>query len=69
MPDLLEDRVGVLLDQREALLDEDLERGERAREERHALDDGVQPRCLPGCASAAARPLGLASCDSPLARR
>ena len=35
---LREDRVGVLLEDREALLAENLERGERAREERHAFD-------------------------------
>ena len=36
--DLLEDRVGVVLDDREALLAEDLERGQRAGEERQPLD-------------------------------
>ncbi len=56
-PDLLEDRVGVLLDHREALLGEDLDRGERAGQERNALDDGVQPRCLAGGPAAARRPL------------
>ena len=40
-PDLLEDRVGVLLEQRQALVGENLERRERACEERHALDDGA----------------------------
>ena len=42
--DLLEDRVGVLLDQREALLAEDLERRERARQEGRPLGVGLQSR-------------------------
>ena len=46
-PDLLEDRVGVVLDQREPFLVEDLERLERARQERHALDVGRGARGEP----------------------
>src|SRR5262249_16210798 len=41
--DLLEDRVGILLDQGEPLLREDFERRQRAGEERDAFDDRVQP--------------------------
>ena len=45
-PDLLEDGVGVLLDGRDALLGEHLERSERTGEEREALDRGGQARSL-----------------------
>src|SRR5262249_36352533 len=47
-PDLLEDRVGVLLDQRDALLGEHLDRREGAGQEGHALDMRVQARGLAG---------------------
>ena len=62
-PDLLEDRVGVLLERREALLGEDLERRQRPREERHALD--VRRAAAPPGAPPARRCAGLwsRSCD------
>ena len=51
----------------EALLGEHLERRERAGQERHALDDGVQSRCLAGGAPAgSSRPSGSRSCRLPL---
>ena len=52
--DLLEDRVGVALDDREALLAEDLERGHRPGQERLALDHGMEARRAAGVATAGA---------------
>ena len=57
--DLLEDRVGVVLDGREALLVENLERLERPREERRPLDVGVEPGGLAGRAAAASPAVGV----------
>src|SRR5439155_2104507 len=54
--DLLEDRVGVVLDEREAFLAEDLERLERPCEERQPLDRGMGPR---------GRPAGVAAAPAP----
>src|SRR6185369_3134377 len=50
--DLLEDRVGVLLDDREALVVQDLERSQRPGQERFASDMGPGPGGLPAGASA-----------------
>ena len=52
--DLLEDRVGVLLDERQALLAEDLERRELAGQERDVLGVGGQPERLARRPAAAA---------------
>ena len=60
--DLLEDRVGVLLDEREALLGHDLDGGERAGDEGDGLDGGVQAGGLAcGTTSAAAAGVGAHS--------
>src|SRR4029450_6379046 len=53
--DLLEDRVGVLLDRREALLVEDLERGELPGQERGPLRVGGEPDRL-ACGTATGTP-------------
>ena len=69
--DLLEDRVGVVLDERQALLAEDLERRERAGQERDVLGVGRQPERLAGGSAAAPPPLRvvhqrvLPACRSP----
>ena len=56
MPTAFEDRVGVLLDERDALVVEHLERRQRAGEERHRLGvASTQPRRLAGGAAATAR--------------
>ena len=52
--DLLEDRVGVVLDERQALLAEDLERGELAGQERDVLGVGREPQRLARRPTAAA---------------
>ena len=72
--DLLEDRVGVVLDEREALLVEDLERGERAGQERHPLDvvaERARPAGRPGrrCAGGASSSVIGASSAAPRPRR
>ena len=69
--DLLEDRVGVVLDEREALLAEDLERGELPGQERDVLGMAREPERPGGrrgrrSAAAAGRPSGvLPRCRSP----
>ena len=68
-PDLLEDRVGVLLDDREALLVEDLERLERPGQERHALDVGPEPGGRPAGAAAGSLAGTLVGRSSLLLRR
>ena len=69
--DLLEDRVGVVLDDREALLAEDLERREGPGQERHPLDLGAEPGGAPAVAStgAAGRQRRRSSVVSRAARR
>ena len=60
-PDLLEDRVGVVLDERQALLVEHLERGEGPGQERGPLHVRVQPRgasSVPATAASGRRRLG-----------
>src|SRR5207342_3494916 len=54
--DLLEDRVGVVLDEREAVLAEDLERGEGAGQERDVLGVRREPGGLSRGPAAAAAP-------------
>jgi hypothetical protein len=51
--DLLQDAVGVALDELDALVGQDLERGQRPGDERHLLGDGVQAGGLPRRAPAA----------------
>ena len=63
--DLLEDRVGVVLDQREALLVEHLERGELAGQERDVLGVGRETRGLAGGSAAGSVPWGLVHQRSP----
>ena len=63
--DLLEDRVGVVLDERQALLAEDLERRERAGQERDVLGVGRQPERLAGGPAAAAPPRAVSSISRP----
>src|SRR6185437_1154878 len=58
-PDLLEDRVGVLLDERQALLAEHLERRELAGQERDVLGVGRQPDRLAGGSTTAPPALGV----------
>ena len=68
-PDLLEHGVGVLLDQRQVLLGEHLERLQRARDVRHAdrVRDGA--RGLPRGAAAAAAAAGcLGHVGTPIMR-
>ena len=58
-PDPLEDRVGVVLDQRDALLAQYLERRERASQERNGLGVAQQPGGLAiGAPTAGAAPSG-----------
>ena len=63
--DLLEDRVGVLLDERQALLAEDLERRELAGQERDVLGVGGEPDRLAGGSTAAPPALGVSSISRP----
>ena len=73
--DLLEDRVGVVLDEREALLVEDLERGELPGQERDVLGVGGEAGRLAGGSAAApparrCRPSAvLPACRPPPTRR
>jgi hypothetical protein len=60
-PDLFEDRVGVVLDERQTLLAEDLEWRQRARQERRALEVALEPgsaACIPSAAPTGRRRTG-----------
>src|SRR5207244_1709282 len=57
--DLFEDRVGVVLDQREPFLAEDLERRELPGQERDMLGMAREPQRLACRPAAAAPPLGV----------
>ena len=62
--DLLEDRVGVVLDERQALLVEDLERGELAGQERDVLGVAREAGRLAGRSTATGRARGARAISS-----